>query len=99
MTTHVISERFSAEEALKFFRDNTTTLSPDTLDTPVTVKLDYIAINDPEVYWLKLPPSLQTSWSQFRTPPQPRWWYVLDLLFRFPGFRKLFAFIRRSLKI
>ncbi len=99
MTTHVISRRFSAQEALEFFMDNIESLSSDVLDAPVALRLDYETMFDPEVYWSKLAPPLQAEWSRFRMTPLPRWWHVLNWLIQFPGCGSTIALFRRILRI
>ena len=41
MTTHVLSRRFTAQEALEFFKSNIESPSQDVLDAPVTLQIDY----------------------------------------------------------
>ncbi|PIL33380.1 hypothetical protein GSI_04000 [Ganoderma sinense ZZ0214-1] len=84
MTTHVVSRRFSAEEALDFFRSNIESPSQDVLDAPVALQIDYETMFHPELYWFKLAPQTQAHWSRFRAPPLPRWWHFLNWVMRFP---------------
>ncbi len=99
MTTHVIQHRFSAQEALEVFMDNTESLSSDVLDTPVTLRTNYETMFDPEVYWSQLAPPLQAHWSRFRTPPLPRWWHVLNWLIQVPGCGSIIVFVRRIIRL
>ncbi|KAI0332318.1 hypothetical protein GY45DRAFT_1274190 [Cubamyces sp. BRFM 1775] len=69
MTTHVVDDRFTAAEALAFFRELEANLSPDVLDRSVTLKADYDALDDPEVYWSRLSPEDATKWQSQRPPP------------------------------
>lgn len=39
MTTHVLSHRFTAQEALDFFKGNVKSQPQDVLDTPVTLRI------------------------------------------------------------
>ncbi|KAI1794199.1 hypothetical protein LXA43DRAFT_164645 [Ganoderma leucocontextum] len=99
MTTHVVTPRFSAQEALDFFMGNIESLSQDVLDAPVTLRIDYETMFDPEVYWSKLAPHLQADWSRFRMPPLPRSWHVLNWLIQVPGSGSIIYFVRRALQI
>ncbi len=99
MTTHVVSRRFSAQEALDFFMDNIESPPQDVLDAPVTLRVDYDTMLNPELYWSKLAPPLQAHWSRFRAPPLPRWWHFLNWLMRFPACASIVEFVRRIFRI
>ena len=99
MTTHVVSRRFSADEALDFFRSNFGSLPQEVRDTPVTLKVNYETMYRPELYWSKLAPSVQTEWSRFRTPPLPRWWRFLNWLMQIPWCYRAVEFVRRTFRI
>ncbi|KAM5542890.1 hypothetical protein V8D89_003274 [Ganoderma adspersum] len=58
MTTHVLSRRFSAQEALDFFKGNIESPPEDVLDAPVTLQIDYEAVFNSE---LALEPISDTS--------------------------------------
>nr|VWO98560.1 Oligoribonuclease (EC [Ganoderma boninense] len=83
MTTHVVSRRFSAEEALDFFRNNVDSPPQEVLETQVTLGINYDMMLRPELYWSKLAPPAQAHWSRFRAPPLPRWWHFVNWLNRF----------------
>ncbi|PIL33390.1 hypothetical protein GSI_04010 [Ganoderma sinense ZZ0214-1] len=95
MTTHVLSRRLSAEEALDFFRSNIDSLPQDVLDTPVTLGTDYETMYHPELYWSKLAPPVQAHWSRFRAPPLPRWWHFLNWFMGLPGCSRIVEFVWR----
>lgn len=100
MTTHVLSHRFTAQEALDFFKGNVKSQPQDVLDTPVTLRIEYETMINPDLYWLKLAPSVQAHWSRFRAPPIPRWWFILNwLMDTIPGCGRLVGFICRILGI
>ncbi|PIL33394.1 hypothetical protein GSI_04014 [Ganoderma sinense ZZ0214-1] len=48
MTTHVVSRRFSADEALDFFKSNIQLLPQEVLVAPVTLEFDYEMMYHPE---------------------------------------------------
>ena len=98
MTTHIVSRRFIAQEALDFFRENIEPHSQGVLDAPVTLRVNYQTILDPEVYWSKLTPHMQVHWTRFRAPPMPRWWYVLNWLMRVPVCGRIIEFVRWVLR-
>ncbi|PIL33379.1 hypothetical protein GSI_03999 [Ganoderma sinense ZZ0214-1] len=85
MTTHVVSRRFSADEALDFFKSNIQLLPQEVLVAPVTLEFDYEMMYHPERYWSKLAPPVQARWNQFRAPPLPRWWHFLNWLMQLPA--------------
>ncbi|PIL33029.1 hypothetical protein GSI_04478 [Ganoderma sinense ZZ0214-1] len=69
MTTHVISERFKAADALAFLEDATRQLPGDVLCTPVQLKPTWDCLDDSNVYWAKVPPGFRTTPGIYRTPP------------------------------
>ncbi|KAM5542863.1 hypothetical protein V8D89_003247 [Ganoderma adspersum] len=96
MTTHVVSRRFTAQEALDFFKSHVESPPQDVLDTPVTLQVDYETMIKPELYWSKLAPVVQAHWSQFREPPLPRWWHLLNwLMGTVPGCARFVEFVWR----
>ena len=99
MTTHVVSRRFTAQEALDFFEGNIESRHQDVLDAPVTVRIDYEAMINPELYWSKLAPSVKAHWSRFRAPPLPRWWHFVNWVMRFPACARIVEFVWRILRI
>ncbi|KAI0661368.1 hypothetical protein C8Q70DRAFT_970739 [Cubamyces menziesii] len=99
MTMHVSDDRFTAAEALAFFRGIETGLPPDVLDSSVALKRVYKALFDPEIYWSRLSPEDSNKWQSYRPPPLPwtdriiRWLTTTDPIWR------VVAFVRRSLHI
>ncbi|KAM5534035.1 hypothetical protein V8D89_012298 [Ganoderma adspersum] len=69
MTTHVISERYKAADALAFFEDATRQLPRDVLDTQVKLEPNWDCAEDSSVYWAKLPPEFCMAPGIYRTPP------------------------------
>ncbi|OJT06791.1 hypothetical protein TRAPUB_2356 [Trametes pubescens] len=99
MTTHVIDDQWSAEEAFVFFSDILAGLSPDTLDSCVSLSWDRGPIDNPDLYWSRLSPEFQSSWNTHRSPPISlftralRWANTTDI-----GY-SIVSFIRRYLQI
>ncbi|EIW56464.1 uncharacterized protein TRAVEDRAFT_73041, partial [Trametes versicolor FP-101664 SS1] len=69
MTTHVVSERFTAAEALYFIHRIETDTTPEILQSPITLEQNYLAMNDPSLYWSCTAPEFQSAWSSHRPPP------------------------------
>lgn len=92
MTTWVVPQRFTADEALEFFHNITDGLE---LDTPVKLKV----IQRADEHWDKLTPKLYCSWSQFRTPPVTWWSNVLEWFLQFKPTRSVILATRRLLGI
>ncbi|KAI0363340.1 hypothetical protein BV20DRAFT_151178 [Pilatotrama ljubarskyi] len=72
MTTHIIDDRYSAQEALTFFSEIEAASSPEILDCVVLLKPDFDPLDDPDLYWSRLDPEHQASW-QSHKPPQRSW--------------------------
>ena len=98
MTTHVMDDRFTAEEAYDFFRDSTHRLPEDTLKTRLELVIGFDAMADSDVYWSKLSPPLQKTWARYRTPPLPWWAYLLDRVLSYKLGWRLVVFVRRVLQ-
>lgn len=79
MTTHVIDERWSAEEALAFFSDIQASLTLDILDSNVALKPTLDIIGVPDLRWNQLSPEFRSSWRKHRSPPAPRSWLACIL--------------------
>lgn len=99
MTMHDIDDRWSAEEAFVFFSNILAGLSPDILDSRVSLLWDSGPIDNPDLYWSRLSPDFQSSWSTHRSPPLSlfaralRWATTTDI-----GY-SIIASVRRYLKI
>ncbi|KAH9944558.1 uncharacterized protein BXZ73DRAFT_39962, partial [Epithele typhae] len=97
MTTHVVHERFTAEEALRFFRDTTARISAEALDSKCPSDLDWSVTSD--VYWSRLSPQDQATWRRHRTPPLPWWTPILGWLLQTETAWLAFAYVRRLLGV
>ncbi|PIL33038.1 hypothetical protein GSI_04487 [Ganoderma sinense ZZ0214-1] len=99
MTTHVISERFKAADALAFLEDATRQLPGDVLCTRVQLKPTWDCLDDSNVYWAKVPPGFCTTPGLYRTPPPS---LARRLLNAIAGYRigwRILLFLRRVLRI
>lgn len=92
MTTWVVPQRLTAEEALEFFRN-----IKDGLDLNAPLKLKIAQRRDE--YWDRLTPETYRSWSQFRTPPVTWWSNVLEWFLMFRPTRYIILDVRRLLNI
>ncbi|RDX55194.1 hypothetical protein OH76DRAFT_1397576 [Lentinus brumalis] len=99
MTTHVLSQRFTAQEAWQFFDTQVVNLPLDVLETTVQPSINWSARVDPDVYWSTLSPELQASWGHFRAPPCSIWSDLLNWFIGFPRCCQLIVFTRRVLGI
>lgn len=69
MTTHVVHERFTAAEALDFIHRIEKDITPEILQSPITLEQNYLAMNDPSLYWTRTSSEFQSAWSSHRPPP------------------------------
>ncbi len=99
MTTHIVSQRFTAEEAQAFLQSVMNRSPRDVLTVRLKLAPRYDAMSYSDVYWSKLSPQLQKSWSELRTPPTPFWSNILDWLIRFPTVCNLIVPVRRILGV
>ena len=99
MTTHIIDDRFTAEEAYQFFQATTAYLPDDVRKTPVPLLVGFDAMVDAGVYWSKLSASDQMVWGRHRTPPRLWWMRVLGRIVQYDYGFKLVLLIRRILRI
>lgn len=99
MTTHVISERFKAAEALAFFEDVTRQLPDDVLDVQVKLEPTWDHADDPNIYWSKLPTDFSKTPGIYKTPPPS---LARRLLSAIAGYRigwRLLLFLRRVFRV
>ena len=76
MTTHDLTRRFTADEALDFFQNEYSTLREEQLNRPVTPDRGGSSFD----YWDHMPPYLAEKWAHHRTPPVPLSYPVLRWL-------------------
>ncbi|KAM5542805.1 hypothetical protein V8D89_003766 [Ganoderma adspersum] len=99
MTTHVISERFRAAEALTFFEDATRGLPSDVLGTEVKLEPDWDPVDDPNIYWAKLSPDFSKTWGIYRTPPPSLARWLLDVITRYRIGWRILILVRSVLRV
>ncbi|KAH9847133.1 hypothetical protein C2E23DRAFT_742365, partial [Lenzites betulinus] len=100
MTTHVVRDRFTAEEALAFLTEIRASLPPEIIDVLIEHDADFDCIMDPNRYWSQLPLEFQSRWKTHRRPLPVHW---LPRLLRWicgtvTGYAMV-ARVRRCLKI
>ena len=95
MTTWVVPQRFTAEEALEFLSNATAALSKEALDAPVSLEI----IKHDNEHWEKLSPEAYKIWSRFKTPPVTWWSNVLEWCLQYKPTRYMIVTARRILNI
>lgn len=95
MTTHVVSQRWTAEEALEFLRSVMETLDAKTLQEEVVLGIPSLVYD----YWGKLPPELSDKWAPYRTPPLSRFSLFMGWLFEFDMLCAIVVYVRRILQV
>ena len=99
MTTHVHSQRFTAQEARNFLREEIHLLPCHIITAALDLIPQWLAMTNSGIYWSKVPPHLQGCWRHYRTPP-PSWWLkVLTWIMKFPICCRIIVFVRRAVKI
>ena len=76
MTTHYLTRRFTADEALDFFQNEYSTLREEQLNRLVTPDCGGSNFD----CWDRIPPRLGEKWACHRTPPVPPSYPVLHWL-------------------
>nr|VWO98223.1 Methyltransf_11 domain-containing protein [Ganoderma boninense] len=99
MTTHVVSERSKAADALAFFEDATRQLPSDVLCAEVKLVQSWDPVNDPNVYWSKLPPDFCKTPGIYRTPPQSLVRRILNAIAEYRIGWRILLFVRHVLRV
>ena len=95
MTTYVVAQRWTAEEALRFIRSIMTTLDEKTLQ-------ELVVLRRPEYfdeYWESLSPENRAKWAPYRTPPVPRLALVMEWFYQFEVIRSIVKSVRRVINL
>ncbi|KAI0355651.1 kinase-like protein [Trametes cingulata] len=71
MTTHVIHERFTAAEALQFFKNMSSGMSAEGMARSLTLECRFSNLDNPDSYWSKLSAADRLRWRQYETPAKP----------------------------
>ena len=98
MTTHVMNDRFTAEEAYDFFRAIADKLPEKVMKTRFSLEVGFDAMVDSDVYWSKLSPQLRATWICHKSPPLPWWAILLDRVLGYKLGWRLVVFVRRVLR-
>ncbi|KAI0769460.1 hypothetical protein BD413DRAFT_558634 [Trametes elegans] len=99
MTTHVISQRFTAQEALDFLEVIASEIPDDMWNTVLDLKPEWMSASYPETYWSLTPPDFRVRWSHCIIPRYSLRERFLDW---FAGYRlgwRVLCFVRDTLRI
>ena len=91
MTTYVVAQRWTAEEALRFIRSIMATLDEET-------RQELVVLRRPEYfdeYWERLSPENRAKWTPYRTPPVPRLALVMEWFYQFEVPQSIVKSVRR----
>ncbi|KAI0355663.1 hypothetical protein OH77DRAFT_1495940 [Trametes cingulata] len=99
MTTHVISERFTAREAADFLDSTIAQVSEATLGKALTVFPEWECCANTDIYWSRTSPGFRARWEQYRTPERSWVVWVIDRITDFPIAWRALCFIRRTLRV
>ena len=70
MTTHVVTQRFTAAEALSFYNEHLSQLSDHVLARRLTLSPGFEQLRDPDLYWSLLTPQDRQRWQAYRVGPR-----------------------------
>ncbi|KAI0745692.1 hypothetical protein C8Q76DRAFT_704559 [Earliella scabrosa] len=98
MTTHVYEQRFTAQEAQAFLRNQASHLTSEDLVTPIELAPRWEALENTDVYWSRVAPHLQDTWQHFRSPGTPRYADFLAWFMGLPTCHRFIASVRRFLQ-
>ncbi|OSC99020.1 hypothetical protein PYCCODRAFT_1374017 [Trametes coccinea BRFM310] len=73
MTTPLVRQRFTAQEALEFLESIGARLPPDSCTASITLEPDWECQNNATGYWTKTPPGFSELWSPYKIP-SPGWY-------------------------
>lgn len=99
MTTHVVSDRFTAAEALDFVNYIADKSSLDDLKVPIKARTTGPYVRDISAYWRQLPPDFVAQWQHYRQPPLRLLTRFLRFLCGYQTCWRVVLAIRRSLRI
>ncbi|KAI0630179.1 kinase-like domain-containing protein [Trametes polyzona] len=99
MTTHIVDDRFTAAEALEFFRRIEAEVSPETLQSSVTLQPDYQRMHDPKLYWCRTSPEFRSLWESHFPPPHTWRFRLFRWIASTPNGFQILAFTRRILRL
>lgn len=99
MTTHIVNDRWTAEEALLFFNEIRTGLTPEVLDSNILLEANLDCVDNPELYWRRLSLDLQNKWKAYRPPPVTWWRKLLRKVTATDTGYWIVAHVRRLLEI
>ncbi|KAI9067541.1 hypothetical protein FKP32DRAFT_1609404 [Trametes sanguinea] len=95
MTTHIISNRFTASESARFIDAIIAQLPAASLDAHVELERSY----DRDIHWSFTNTEFRTHWALYKTPTRPWRAWVLNKLVMLPMGWPVIRFIRRMLRV
>ncbi|KAI0769790.1 kinase-like domain-containing protein [Trametes elegans] len=99
MTTWDADQRFTAQEALRFYHDHLANLPELTLATELLIIPGFNTAENPDLFWQLLPVGEQKRWERHRVPPKPWGHKLLEWIATFEyGWDFLYA-IRNTLHV
>ncbi|KAI0769464.1 hypothetical protein BD413DRAFT_477830 [Trametes elegans] len=99
MTTHVLSQRFTAEEALDFLDFISSQLPEGACDSDLALEPDWMCVACPDRYWSLIPPEFRSRWSHCKSPELSWFQLILDWFSSFPIGWRLLCNLRKILRI
>ncbi|KAI0675110.1 kinase-like domain-containing protein [Trametes maxima] len=99
MTTHNLTHRFTAEEALAFLDHAWSQLPESAHGALLSSEAGGDGQIPPEMHWSLTPPGYGDQWSHYKTPPYGWTARVLDRIMQIPRAWPLIALIRRVLNV
>ncbi|OBZ77041.1 hypothetical protein A0H81_03750 [Grifola frondosa] len=99
MTTHVISQRFTAAQAYAFWIEFVRSLSDEELSAEVTVSIygdDKMTV---EECWNRIPPAFAKLWSHYRSPSIPNSIRLLHWVCSYETGARFVRYVRKTFRI
>lgn len=100
MTTHIVSDRFTAAEALGFVNYIASSSSLDDLEATIRpCAMDLKKFRDLSPYWKLLPRQFVSQWQHYRQPPATLFTRLLRRLCHYERCWKVIHTVRRCLRM
>ena len=99
MTTHVVSQRLSAADALVIGGDIIRMLPDEVYYAEVKLAANPSFMQEPSVYWSQLSEEQAALWKLYRTPARPPTRRILQWIANYSIGWRLLCFVRRVLRI
>ncbi|OBZ77645.1 hypothetical protein A0H81_02476 [Grifola frondosa] len=99
MTTHIVSQRFTAAQAYDFCKSIVQDLSESDLNASVSLLIYGHRSMTLQECWEKVDPEFAASWSHYRSPPVPRGIRFLYWICSFDVGAQIVSCIRRTIRV